>query len=254
LGGRDILSTILIISIWDKDLRMAISEKETNAINKKKNTTAEQKNPRKPRTNVERTAEAKEKIINAAIENIYDLGYEGTSIKLVAERAGFSKGAAQHHFPSKTELMLAVADFCLKSHNQIRYDIFNSYVPGPESLSHTAESSWEIINHPSYTALIEIMMATRNNADLKEGFKPLVAYMDERREFGKQAFLKDFDLEDNEMVDTLIRTHVTAMRGIAVGLMFNPNKKMYREEMELMQDYERLMTDFLIKKYGKKKK
>ncbi len=232
---------------------MADSDNKTVLANSKNKLPDKPPNQRKSRTNAERTAEAKEKIINAAIDNIYAFGYEGTSIKLVAERAGFSKGAAQHHFPSKTELMLSVAEYCLKLHTKIRSDIYDQFEPGRESISHTAEASWKIINHPSYTALIEIMMATRNNSELKKGFRPMVDYMAELREFGKQAFLRDFEIEDNKMVDILIRTHVTAMRGIAVGLMFNPDTKIFREEMDMMQEYERLMTDFLVEKYGKKK-
>ncbi len=206
------------------------------------------------RTNAERTAMTKEKVIKAAISCIYDVGYEGTSIKLVADSAGVSKGAAQHHFPSKTDLMLEVADYCLKLHVKIRADIFLKYPRGEERISHTAEASWKIINHPSYTALIEIMMATRNSEDLKKRIKPILNLIAKERERGELAFYRDFDVEPNEEVEILIRTHVTAMRGIAVGLMMNPDRKTFREELDMMQKYEQLMTQVIIKEYGNKKK
>ncbi len=212
-----------------------------------------QKNPRKRRSNAERTAETKKKILNAAIDCIFDVGYEGTSIKLVADRAGVSKGATQHHFPTKSDLMISVADTCLKLHTKIRHDIFMSYTPGKERINHTAESSWKIINHPSYTALIEIMMATRNNKDLKKRFDPMINLIALERDAGEKAFCNDFNVEPNDLVKILIRTHVTAMRGIAIGLMFNPDKKAFREEMDMMQKYESLMTDLIIKQYGRKK-
>ncbi|MGI1678326.1 MAG: TetR/AcrR family transcriptional regulator [Cellvibrionaceae bacterium] len=204
------------------------------------------------RTNVERAAETQEKIINAAIDSIFDVGYEGTSLKMVADRAGVSKGAAQHHFPTKTDLMLSVAETCLRLHSKIRHELLMQYPLGKDRMDHIPDVSWEIINHPSYTALIEIMMATRNNDDLKRRFTPLIEYIAAERDAGEKAFCNDFNIEPNEPLQILIRTHVTAMRGIAVGLMFNPDKKTFREELDMMRKYERLMTDLIIKEYSKK--
>ncbi|MEX1032622.1 MAG: TetR/AcrR family transcriptional regulator [Cellvibrionaceae bacterium] len=208
----------------------------------------------KRRTNAERSAETKDKIIKAAVRCLYNVGYDGTSISGVAAEAGVSKGATQHHFPSKVDLMLAVADYSLKMHVQIRQDIFVQYQPGPERIAHTADASWEIINHPTYTALIEIMMATRNSPELKKRCRPLIDLIAAERRRGEEAFCRDFEVEPNTLLSTLIRTHVTAMRGIAVGLMFNPDRDGFREELEMMQRYERMMRDFIIKEYGKERR
>jgi AcrR family transcriptional regulator len=205
------------------------------------------------RTNAERTAQTREKVISAAIENIYEMGYEGTSLNSVAARAGVSKGATQHHFPSKAELMVAVAEYCLDLHVKIRGEIFLKYEPGEERISHTAESSWEIINHPSYTAFIEILMATRNNPELAKLCKPLDEHINAEMQRGERAFCRDFDVEPNELLSTLIRTHVTAMRGIAVGMMFYHDRKRFRQELEMMQKYEHLMTQVIIENHRKNK-
>lgn len=212
------------------------------------------KTPKRPgrRSNAERSAETKDKIITAAIECLYNAGYEGTSINRVAAEAGVSKGATQHHFPSKTELMLAVADYSLKLHVKMRSDIFLQHEPGPERMAHTAEASWEIINHPSYTALIEIMMATRSSPELKQRCQPVIDLIVAERQRGAEAFCREFEIKPNSLLDTMIRTHVTAMRGIAVGLMFNPDKQAFREELEMMQRYEAMMRELIIEQYGNK--
>lgn len=210
-----------------------------------------QKTPR--RTNAERSAETKDKVIQAAIQCIYEVGYEGTSINMVATRAGISKGAAQYHFPTKAEMMLAVADYALKLHVQIRGEIYLNFPRGPARIEQTAEASWQIINHPSYTALIEIMMASRNSPELKSGMKPIIELIKAERKRGEDAFCRDFNVEHNPLVSTLIRTHVTAMRGIAVGLMFNPDREGFREELEMMQRYESMMRQFIVKEFGKDK-
>lgn len=224
-----------------------------SAVKETKNQPTQSQSNRARRTNQQRTTETKEKVIKAAIACISDVGYEGTSIKEVATRAGVSKGATQHHYPTKVDLMVAVADYCLKLHTDIRKKIYEQFVPGPDRISHTAESSWTIINHPSYTALIEIMMATRNSQELKKRAKPLLDYITLQRQYGEDAFCEDFGVEPNPLVKALIRTHVTAMRGIAVGMMFHPDKESFRQELDLMQEYERLMTQIIIEKHGKNK-
>jgi hypothetical protein len=41
------------------------------------------------------------------------------------------------------------------------------------------------------------------------------------------------------------------MRGIAVGMMFNPDREAFREELEMMRRYERTMREEIIRQYGK---
>ncbi len=52
----------------------------------------------------------KEKIIQAAFEEIHTHGFQATSMNEIIKRAGTTKGALYHHFKSKTELGYAVID------------------------------------------------------------------------------------------------------------------------------------------------
>jgi AcrR family transcriptional regulator len=58
-----------------------------------------------------RIKEPKEKrvkeIIDAAVNEFIEKGYEGASMDSIAKRAGLSKGGLYHHFGSKDEIMLA---------------------------------------------------------------------------------------------------------------------------------------------------
>ncbi|MHA1601073.1 MAG: TetR/AcrR family transcriptional regulator [Alphaproteobacteria bacterium] len=63
------------------------------------------------RTQEERSTATQAALLQAAREAIYELGYTGATVAEIAKRAGVSRGAQLHHFPSKEQLMLAVADF-----------------------------------------------------------------------------------------------------------------------------------------------
>lgn len=45
-------------------------------------------------------------IINAAVQEFVDKGYQGASMESIAARAGLSKGGVYHHFNSKDEILI----------------------------------------------------------------------------------------------------------------------------------------------------
>ena len=48
----------------------------------------------------DRSRATRKRLLEAAIECLAELGWTGTTVAIVAERAGVSRGAAQHHFPT----------------------------------------------------------------------------------------------------------------------------------------------------------
>ncbi|MEX0644434.1 MAG: helix-turn-helix domain-containing protein, partial [Parvularculaceae bacterium] len=53
------------------------------------------------------------RICEAAAKSIAKSGYHRTSIIEVVRRAGISQGALQHHFRTKTDLVVATAEYLL---------------------------------------------------------------------------------------------------------------------------------------------
>lgn len=64
----------------------------------------------KPRTQVERRAEAEEALLEAAAELFAERGITQTSLAQIGERAGYSRGLANHHFGSKDALIERLAE------------------------------------------------------------------------------------------------------------------------------------------------
>src|SRR5271154_6998069 len=57
------------------------------------------------RTQQERSAAMRLRLLDAAVDCLYELGYSGTTTIEVAARAGVSRGAQLHHFPTKKRLV-----------------------------------------------------------------------------------------------------------------------------------------------------
>src|SRR5262245_52761513 len=58
----------------------------------------------------QRSRATRQALLDAAIASLAELGWNGTTVAVVAERAGVSRGAAQHHFPTRESLFTAAID------------------------------------------------------------------------------------------------------------------------------------------------
>jgi len=63
---------------------------------------------RKPRQN--RSRVTRSRLLEAAVSCLADLGYPASTVGVVAERAGVSRGALQHHFPTREALFTAAVE------------------------------------------------------------------------------------------------------------------------------------------------
>ena len=56
----------------------------------------------------------RDKLLNAAFEEIYRRGFQAASLDIILAKAGVTKGALYHHFPDKAALGYAVVDEVVK--------------------------------------------------------------------------------------------------------------------------------------------
>ncbi|WP_406629735.1 TetR/AcrR family transcriptional regulator [Amycolatopsis sp. WGS_07] len=58
----------------------------------------------------ERSRTTRRRLIEAAMDCIGERGWHGVTVAVIAERAGVSRGAAQHHFPTRESLVAAAVE------------------------------------------------------------------------------------------------------------------------------------------------
>lgn len=58
----------------------------------------------------QKSASTRLQIVEAALRCFVDLGYSGTTTTVIAEKAGLSRGAMLHHFPSKIDIVRAAVE------------------------------------------------------------------------------------------------------------------------------------------------
>ncbi len=62
------------------------------------------------------TMDTREQIIRESLKSFVNEGYEKTSISLIAERCGMTKGAVYHHFHAKKDLLVEAIELHYREH------------------------------------------------------------------------------------------------------------------------------------------
>ena len=91
----------------------------------------------------------REKIVDAAYEEIRRHGFQAASLTNILAKAGLTKGALYHHFPTKNELGLAVVDEVIR-------EGFEAYFFAPlRDAADPVETLRKVIRNKAETATLE---------------------------------------------------------------------------------------------------
>ncbi|MBC9716437.1 TetR/AcrR family transcriptional regulator [Streptomyces sp. TRM66268-LWL] len=72
-------------------------------------TTPAERTDRAPKQ--DRSRATRQRLLEAAVACLAELGWARSTVSVVAERAGVSRGAAQHHFPTREDLFTAAVEY-----------------------------------------------------------------------------------------------------------------------------------------------
>jgi AcrR family transcriptional regulator len=118
-------------------------------------------------TQPERVEAMRNRLLDATIDCLADTGYSGFSTNEVVRRAGVSRGALAHHFPTKAELVAAAADRLVELRAAEFRGRFGA-IPAPHRTAARAlDVLWTFFDDPSFQALLELMVAARSDAELR---------------------------------------------------------------------------------------
>lgn len=123
------------------------------------------------RTQAERSEETRAKLLAAALDSLAELGYTRTSTTEIAARAGVSRGAQLHHFPSKSELVAAASRHVMAARVEEFRATLGALPPGPERFAHAIDLLWGIYQGAPASAWHELIIASRTDPELQ----PVVA-------------------------------------------------------------------------------
>lgn len=164
----------------------------------------------------QKSAATRNQIISSAIRCIVELSYSNTTMMKISEKAGLSRGATSHHFPSKMDIIRAVVDYLHEKRIQAFRNSIKE-IPKDADMAHLAVQAYSAqVNHPIYVALFELSVAARTDNDLEEILRPAQLAFD--REWYETAW--DLFPEwhaDRQAFDLALNLSQQLMEGIAIS-------------------------------------
>lgn len=113
------------------------------------------------------------RLLEATVECLVERGFAGTSTTLVSERAGVSRGAQLHHFPTKNDLVVAAVEHLTEKRGA---DLAAAAVGLPAGRRRTRAVLQMLADHftgPVFTAALELWVAARTDEALMSAVGPL---------------------------------------------------------------------------------
>jgi AcrR family transcriptional regulator len=128
------------------------------------------------RTQAERSAATRGQLLDATIECLSELGYARTTTPEIAERAGVSRGAQLHHFPTKSELVIAAVEHLFARRHAEFLGAIAGLPAGIDRAAAAIDLLWSMVSGPTFHAWLELTVAARTDHELR----PPVAALNER--------------------------------------------------------------------------
>jgi AcrR family transcriptional regulator len=169
-----------------------------------------------------RRASTRAKILAAAIDCLNAAGYAETSTVRVAAEAKVARGSLLHQFPTRVDLILAVADHAAKTQGEFIAAALAEYPPGRERYIGSVDATWTALQRPESRALLEIIIATRHDPELAARIADFAERFDAGVGRGARRLAEASGLRDerNGAVEER-RFMLAALRGLAIEAMLS---------------------------------
>jgi AcrR family transcriptional regulator len=119
-----------------------------------------------PRRVQERSLATKAALLDAAIDSLVERGYAATTTIETARRAGVSRGAQLHHFPTKAELLATAVEHLFDRRLAEFREAFAAIDPRADRLDAALDLLWSMFQGPAFVAWTELWVAARTDPEL----------------------------------------------------------------------------------------
>ena len=121
----------------------------------------------------ERTRLMRARLLEATVDCLVERGFSGTTTTLVSERAGVSRGAQLHHFPTKNDLVVAAVEHLTEVRGAELGAAAAALPTGPRRTRAVLQMLADHFTSPVFTAALELWVAARTEPALLAAVEPL---------------------------------------------------------------------------------
>lgn len=162
----------------------------------------------------DRSRATRQRLLEATIDCLAEMGWAAATVAVVAERAGVSRGAAQHHFPTREDLITAALEQMFDVRNeQARAE--SATLAGTDGVARTeavVAGLVESYTSPLFKAALQVWTHAAADPVLRERIMPLEA------KFGRVSHRRAVEALGVDDSDPVAHHLVQATLDLARGL------------------------------------
>jgi AcrR family transcriptional regulator len=158
-----------------------------------------------------------QRLLDATVACLVEVGWASTTTTLVAERAGVSRGAQLHHYPTKAALVLAAVEHLARRRaDDIRAEAATLRgQPAAGRVGRVVDLLAAAFTGPLFSAALELWVAARTDDELRAALIPLESRIG--RDLHRLAVeLLEAD-ETRPGVRQAVQATLDMLRGLGVG-------------------------------------
>lgn len=163
----------------------------------------------------ERTRAMRQRLLEATVDLLVERGWSGTTTTLVSQRAGVSRGAQLHHFPTKDDLVLAAVEHLSEVRGRELAEAATRLPSGRRRTRAVLEMLAEHFTSPVFTAALELWVAARTDPNLMAAVAPL------EQRIGREIHRRTVELlgvdEKQPGVRELVQATLDLVRGLGLA-------------------------------------
>jgi AcrR family transcriptional regulator len=175
----------------------------------------------------ERSRTTRRRLIEAALDSFGERGWHGVTVAVIAERAGVSRGAAQHHFPTREDLVAAAVDLLGEAQiDELRAQAAD-LPSGSSRIERVVEMVLNLYTGPLFRAALQLWAVAATDEALRDVLVPLEARV------GREAHRVTVELlgvdESRAGVRELVQATLDLARGLGLANLLTDDTRRRRQ-------------------------
>ncbi|CRK58356.1 Transcriptional regulator, TetR family [Alloactinosynnema sp. L-07] len=192
------------------------------------------------RTQQERRAQTREALLDATIATLVELGYARTTVQEICARAGVSRGAQQHHFTTKAELLTSALEHLFDRLIAEVTQAAGALPPGRERLIKGIDLLWEAYSGALSTAAVELWVAARTDEELRQTLLPVDRALGHATLEVLRAAAEGEPQKTASDAETVLLLTINLVRGLALDAMIGGDP---RRRARLLDEWKAMILD-----------
>jgi len=204
--------------------------------------------PRKRRTQAERSDETSLRVIEAAATVLRRKGYAGLRTDEVSRVAKVSRGAQQHHFPTKDSLVLATAAHLLRHGLDRGKASAKVALAGGDVIEAIIQDSLDFFLGPDFGVILDLVLAGSKDRGLRDA---IYGYSRENRLGVEDAWVTVLSEQGlpRDKAEKIVWLTISIVRGFSVRALWQRDEALFRA---LLDEWKLILAGHLKSLKGKR--